>query len=219
MAYSPISSPYSPDMSVTYPEVGSPSSPSLQSTAPGSVRMKRQQAVRACSHCKRLHAKCSNERPCKRCENNGLTDTCADSPRKPRMGKTLKAIGLANLLASEKVKQLSIFENPGNLVMTHLDPHTLSHTNLKMHSNYLLPPVMEQCPGKMSLQRNGSAVFKTEKLTTSLNNGMLEQQPCTNGVFSTENIPMIFLPRDDDEPSHCSGKLPTFEKTVLSHDN
>lgn len=49
---------------------------------------KRLQAQRACSNCKRLHAKCDNERPCKRCVQNGLSNTCVDLPRKRRMSRT-----------------------------------------------------------------------------------------------------------------------------------
>lgn len=48
------------------------------------VRMKRLQIAQACDHCKRLHAKCSEERPCKRCEATGLADSCTDTPRRVR---------------------------------------------------------------------------------------------------------------------------------------
>jgi len=88
-----------------------------------SVRMKRTQvAVRACIHCKRLHAKCSNERPCTRCSHNGLADSCIDSPRKPRVGKP-KANGTAKgtKRASPSPLHLSVFSDPSNLVLTGLD--------------------------------------------------------------------------------------------------
>lgn len=49
---------------------------------------KRQQARKACIHCKRLHARCSDERPCKRCEHNGLASSCVDSPRKQRVSRS-----------------------------------------------------------------------------------------------------------------------------------
>jgi len=51
-------------------------------------KAKRLQAQRACSNCKRLHARCDNERPCKRCSQNGLANTCVDLPRKRRMSRT-----------------------------------------------------------------------------------------------------------------------------------
>ncbi|PRP76029.1 hypothetical protein PROFUN_01745 [Planoprotostelium fungivorum] len=43
---------------------------------------KRTQVPRACSHCRRTHAACGKERPCKRCLQNNLD--CTDSPRKRR---------------------------------------------------------------------------------------------------------------------------------------
>jgi hypothetical protein len=88
-----------------------------------SVRMKRTQvAVRACIHCKRLHAKCSNERPCTRCSHNGLADSCVDSPRKPRVGKP-KANGSSkgSKRSSPSPLHLSVFSDPSNLVLTGLD--------------------------------------------------------------------------------------------------
>jgi hypothetical protein len=48
------------------------------------VRTKRHQIQNACVHCKRLHAKCNEERPCRRCEENGLADSCVDAPKKQR---------------------------------------------------------------------------------------------------------------------------------------
>jgi len=61
------------------------------------VRMKRQQIAQACDQCKKLHAKCTNERPCKRCEVNGTADSCSDTPRKyrGRNGK-LRTLSLPN---------------------------------------------------------------------------------------------------------------------------
>jgi len=144
------------------------------------VRMKkRQQAVRACTHCKRLHAKCSNERPCKRCENNGLAETCIDSPRKPRMGKALKAGPSPNgtmPAQQEKVKQTSIFADPGGLVLTHLDRHGAHLPEFK--SSFVLPPPTSQLHNNEEMivtyprQTITNPVFKTEKLAPFVPNQM-----------------------------------------------
>lgn len=48
---------------------------------------KRLQVPRACSNCRRMHAGCGVERPCKRCIHNGLESTCVDVPRKKRSMK------------------------------------------------------------------------------------------------------------------------------------
>jgi len=65
-----------------------PSTPNASQNGSGQSRPKRLQAQRACSNCKRLHARCDNERPCKRCSQNGLANTCVDLPRKRRMSRT-----------------------------------------------------------------------------------------------------------------------------------
>jgi len=68
-----------------------------QSNGPAPVRMKRQQIAQACDQCKKLHAKCTDERPCKRCEVNGMADSCSDTPRRyrGRNGK-LRTLSLPN---------------------------------------------------------------------------------------------------------------------------
>jgi len=48
---------------------------------------KRLQVPRACSNCRRMHAGCGVERPCKRCIHNGLESSCVDVPRKKRSVK------------------------------------------------------------------------------------------------------------------------------------
>jgi len=88
-----------------------------------SVKMKKNNmAVRACTHCKRLHAKCSNERPCTRCTHNGLAATCADSPRKPRQGKPkVPGTFTKSKKNKENPSRLSVFSDPANLVLTSLE--------------------------------------------------------------------------------------------------
>lgn len=36
----------------------------------------------ACIHCSRCHLSCDSNRPCKRCVDKGISDTCIDAPRK-----------------------------------------------------------------------------------------------------------------------------------------
>jgi len=96
-------------------------------------RNKRQQARKACNHCKRLHAKCSNERPCKRCESNGLAETCTDSPRKQRMSRPTtpnsgNGSNKVNIEEFKPRKEFSMFSDPmssnygaHDMVLTHLD--------------------------------------------------------------------------------------------------
>jgi len=73
---------------------------SVVTTAPAPVRMKRQQIPQACDQCKKLHAKCCNERPCKRCQLNGTADSCSDTPRRyrGRNGK-LRTLALPTAIA------------------------------------------------------------------------------------------------------------------------
>ncbi|ODV66337.1 hypothetical protein HYPBUDRAFT_153237 [Hyphopichia burtonii NRRL Y-1933] len=43
---------------------------------------KRKKTNRACNHCHKAHMPCTNSRPCLRCIQRGLQDTCEDAPRK-----------------------------------------------------------------------------------------------------------------------------------------
>lgn len=45
---------------------------------------RRRQVQRACVNCRRSKTGCSHQRPCKRCVNLGIGDTCVDAPRKRR---------------------------------------------------------------------------------------------------------------------------------------
>ena len=48
------------------------------------MQKKRKQVTRACKKCKQSHACCDNQRPCSRCVNLGIADSCCDSEQKKR---------------------------------------------------------------------------------------------------------------------------------------
>ena len=48
------------------------------------AQLKRAQVPKACGNCRKMHAGCDTQRPCKRCKQNGLESTCEDIPRKKR---------------------------------------------------------------------------------------------------------------------------------------
>lgn len=54
------------------------------STTTTSKEKKRNQVPKACSNCRRDHAKCGTERPCARCVLNKMEDTCIDLPRRKK---------------------------------------------------------------------------------------------------------------------------------------
>ncbi len=91
------------------------------------------------------------------------------------------------------MKQLSVFENPGNLVLTHcLDGHTGSLLIPDIKANFNL----EQCPGILkSKLETSNPVFKTEKL------GNLAGKHSSQGLFS-DNV--IFLPTEQEPESPCA---------------
>jgi len=113
---------------------------------------KRQQARRACVLCKRLHAKCSNERPCKRCDANGVGHTCQDSPRKQRMSRPIQpgqpTTSTKMAIIEESVKprkEVSIFANNSSslvmhdLVLTHLDTLTKEYQGPEVKRTFTTP--------------------------------------------------------------------------------
>lgn len=60
--------------------------PSLSTTFVQNPK-RRNQVSRACSNCRKTHAACDTERPCKRCIQHGLQNFCIDVPRKKRISK------------------------------------------------------------------------------------------------------------------------------------
>ncbi|KAI5950927.1 hypothetical protein KGF54_004001 [Candida jiufengensis] len=46
------------------------------------TKPKRKKVARACTHCHKAHMTCDSGRPCKRCVQRGLDQTCEDAPRK-----------------------------------------------------------------------------------------------------------------------------------------
>ncbi|KAJ3015229.1 UNVERIFIED_CONTAM: hypothetical protein HDU68_012827 [Siphonaria sp. JEL0065] len=70
------------DSALTAPlsDVAPPSTVETKDRAPG----KRPQVKNACGNCKKSCKKCENVRPCPRCVQRGIADTCQDSERKTR---------------------------------------------------------------------------------------------------------------------------------------
>lgn len=58
--------------------------PSIGTLSLSGEYIKRDQVKTACSNCKKACKKCDIERPCQRCKNYGITETCRDSERKTR---------------------------------------------------------------------------------------------------------------------------------------
>jgi len=67
-------------------ECSSPSPPAKRRR--GST--KRKQVKRACSNCRKAHAGCDENRPCRRCVGGGKELTCKDVPRKKRTRARIK---------------------------------------------------------------------------------------------------------------------------------
>eukprot|EP00833_Pecoramyces_ruminatium_P005372 jgi/Orpsp1_1/1179404/evm.model.c7180000069187.1 len=55
-----------------------------QNDIPQLKRKKRNQVKIACVNCQKACKKCANVRPCSRCVQRGIADTCFDIERKPR---------------------------------------------------------------------------------------------------------------------------------------
>jgi hypothetical protein len=51
---------------------------------PPIIRSKRRQVKNACTNCRKACKKCDDARPCLRCVKYDISDSCVDSPRKPR---------------------------------------------------------------------------------------------------------------------------------------
>ncbi|KAI9335947.1 hypothetical protein BDR26DRAFT_865400 [Obelidium mucronatum] len=65
-----------------------PQSPATSSDA--GTKQRRPQAKNACVNCKKSCKKCENVRPCPRCIQRGIADSCRDSERKVRKGGELR---------------------------------------------------------------------------------------------------------------------------------
>ncbi|KAJ3235142.1 hypothetical protein HDU81_000809 [Chytriomyces hyalinus] len=63
------------------------SAAAMQTAGTDRTRRRRKQCRSACVHCKRSNKKCEDVRPCLRCVQNGMEDSCQDAPRKARHGQ------------------------------------------------------------------------------------------------------------------------------------
>ncbi len=139
---------------------------------PMPIRMKRNHATRACTHCKRLHAKCSNERPCQRCTHSGLGDSCSDAPRKNRpYTSTSPSNSSSNLLEpcwlGRPKYVITAFDGKNPYTIECSRPDTPDY----VHS---VPTELKPTP----------QLFKTEKLTFDENGQLaspMKKEPCVAG--------------------------------------
>ncbi|CCK72917.1 Ert1p KNAG_0M00640 [Huiozyma naganishii CBS 8797] len=86
------------------PTATTPQSLSPSPSANTKVRGRRKNTNVACVNCSKLHVSCDSNRPCKRCSEKGLKDTCVDAPRK-------RTKYLAGIPAS--VLPLPLVDDPG----------------------------------------------------------------------------------------------------------
>lgn len=75
------------------------------------AKRKRKNTKRACTNCAKAHATCDSERPCSRCVQKNLSDSCVDKARKKskylqdvpdeELAKSLRSAGLSSALQSD----------------------------------------------------------------------------------------------------------------------
>lgn len=58
---------------------------------------KRVQVSKACTNCRKAHSGCDNDRPCRRCVQHGLENSCIDVPRKKRTPKQAKEVTITEI--------------------------------------------------------------------------------------------------------------------------
>eukprot|EP01080_Neovahlkampfia_damariscottae_P011798 gene11798-5132_t len=78
------------------------------------MQKKRKQVTRACKKCKQSHACCDNQRPCSRCVNLGLADSCCDSEQKKR-GRKRKEEEVQETSPIQKMKKPEQFKQEQSL--------------------------------------------------------------------------------------------------------
>eukprot|EP01088_Endostelium_zonatum_P014695 TRINITY_DN331_c0_g1_i1.p1 TRINITY_DN331_c0_g1~~TRINITY_DN331_c0_g1_i1.p1 ORF type:complete len:449 (-),score=107.38 TRINITY_DN331_c0_g1_i1:244-1590(-) len=98
--------------------------PSSNSSTPpkrkrGSGGTKRKQVKRACSNCRKAHAGCDENRPCRRCVGGGKENSCKDVPRKKRSRSRTDT--------KDKTSYKKDKKNHANSILETLDADDLNH--------------------------------------------------------------------------------------------
>jgi len=94
-------------------------------------KKRRVQVSKACSNCRKIHAACDKERPCHRCKNNKMEDTCIDVPRKKRVKKSTSNVTTdenGKVIVSTKIESMNV----SNL-LTSSSSNTPNNNNANFH--------------------------------------------------------------------------------------
>eukprot|EP01117_Protostelium_nocturnum_P012453 TRINITY_DN4595_c0_g1_i1.p1 TRINITY_DN4595_c0_g1~~TRINITY_DN4595_c0_g1_i1.p1 ORF type:complete len:328 (-),score=82.44 TRINITY_DN4595_c0_g1_i1:227-1210(-) len=136
---------------------------------------KRAQVPRACSNCRRTHAGCGTERPCKRCIQHNLD--CNDSPRKRRAPKQK---GEGDEKESSDLSDGSTEIPEGNQLYQDIMETQASVSK----GSYSFKDSLEQKPDKL----NNSKVEYENQEEISKNNEIISNSPLISSMAPTENI-------------------------------
>ncbi|KAL9644189.1 hypothetical protein ABK040_005651 [Willaertia magna] len=167
------------------------SSSTTTANTTATVKKKRKQVKKACLNCRKSHSACGNERPCNRCKELGITDTCQDVENKKR-GRKQKSNDMVdnnNNNTQNTVKTFVFVDgmNPkSNLTTTTTTNKTTNNNNL-MFINHQLPVTPQTLT--TTTNNNLTTTAKKVKLNSNTQSEIVQQQQQQQGSNIQNVVP------------------------------
>ncbi|KAG5421049.1 ERT1 [Candida metapsilosis] len=139
------------------------------------TRQRRKKTSRACNHCHKAHMTCDPGRPCKRCIQRGLAQTCEDAPRKRK--KYLEDVPNSSLT----------IKRTQSLPQDMRSSHDLQHS-YSLNSTMLQQPHAQSIP--LGQQNNHSFHDIQNRLQSRQSNERGQQVPQQNQGVATSSPPL-----------------------------
>jgi len=179
------------------------------------VGQKRMQVPKACSNCRKMHAGCDIARPCRRCIQNGLENSCMDVPRKKRVSRKRPRDDLklddaakiwehqsSDLFGRHQPMNIGALRNGiSSLPHEHVDPiFQTGHPNGIRHPSIvpILPPSIPthepQSPkfspalAQQLAELRQKVKLNTENKLSSSNNGTLDSKDSKDKNIQTDSL-------------------------------
>lgn len=188
----PMNSPSVPPPINSPPINSPPSTTSVPSHTP-----KRSQVSKACSNCRSMHAACGLERPCNRCIDNGLQNSCHDIPRKKRVTrKRHQPDSTSSIFPKSQVPKFTPSSTPS--------VHTSGEQSSYLLTSMISPTYISSSSHSSFSPYSPTFRFRSPQIGESANSSNNSQRTSKTNLLSISSILSNDFPPSDP-------KLPPFQ--------
>ncbi|KAI5967735.1 ERT1 [Candida margitis] len=191
------------------------------------TKPRRKKTSRACNHCHKAHMTCDSGRPCKRCIQRGLDQTCEDAPRKRK--KYLDDVPNSSLMIK---RTQSLPQDPESshelqqgfsLNTTLQQPHA-QNTQLQNNSTYL--NMQARLQSRQSNERDQQVPPPQENMATHHQQHMnqihptapqLTARPTSTFQEQYQSYQQPQRPQSLPQPNNFTPNHTTYQATLFQH--